>query len=298
MRSILLLGWLVSIGAINAAAEDETLARFNEVARLAEEERSHDKGPESNRHLAPIMDGLVSDSITIRDRAVELMMPCIQKGWIAVDQFERIGWEKLDARGKGLYLWCAASRRCWNTEHRSVPLNADAVCNLWSLAVQEPIALPFLKEIAVRWFMERTTDLPTIRLGEGLRADARERIARQFLSTFGSCTTPRERLSVIWMILDLHTVVGDTALIEWYSTQTDTALRVSLLGAIYHAIQMPGLKDDSEEGDVTRKSKDAIRARIPVILSLVELAEKDWHAEAVEAAKRVKKAIEALQSKQ
>lgn len=269
-----------------------TIGQFDRFARAAEEKRSRDRSPNSDRHVAPIVDGLVSDNSALRDRAVELMFPYVQKAWIAVDQFERIGWENLDARGKGLYLWCAACRRVWHSQDRTYPLNAEPIYELWRKASGEPMALPFLRETAVTWFKTRSSDSDAVRLGEGLPAEARKHVARQLLSVFRTCTTPRERLAVVWMILDLHVDSKDTALTEWYAVEADPALRASLLEATYHAVRAPRPEDDAYESRVAEKSLGAIRKRGPVIMASVELALKDWHPEAVRAARAIRDALE------
>jgi len=96
---------LVVAFALPIRAQDEALKKFNEMAEAAEIERSHMRQYDSDRVLTPVVDGLISEDPAIRQRAVEILKgPYLTCGWLAVDHFERLRWDKLDASGEGIQV--------------------------------------------------------------------------------------------------------------------------------------------------------------------------------------------------
>jgi hypothetical protein len=272
---------LLTVFALSIQAEDEALKKFNEMAEAAEEQRSHMRQYDSDRVLTPVVDGLISENTHIRKRAVQILEgPYLKYGWLALDHFERLTWEKLDARGRGMYLWCWATHRRWENPAPGRPLPQSITRTLWTKAAKEPVPLPYLKETAALLFKrKRSANHPPAPIGDLLEADDRQRLAQQYLSVFESCVTEMERVGVCWMILDLHGNKDDTMLLDWYSTQTRPEQRVQLL-KVLKQIAAPSKETDVRISRVSENAKGRLLERMPILMGLAQVAARDWDVQA------------------
>jgi len=285
--------------ALAAFGEVQTLKEYNALAKAAEEKRSHMKAPDADRVLTPVVNGLISENPAIRRRAVEILEgPYLTSGWLAIDHFQRLTWEKLDARGRGMYLWCWAAQDRWENTHPGRPLPESIARDLWTKAAQEPVALPYLKETAALLFHRwRGADHPPAPLGDLLEREDRQRLARQYLSVFDSCNTDMERDAVCWMIVDLHSDGEDRMMEDWYEDQAQPEERVNLLKALNRIVN-PG-KDDNVVLRLARhKTEGVLQARYTILESLAQRAATDWDTQAKDEAARLLENLEVLKPEQ
>jgi len=288
---VLLCGLLMGCGVASRGADQggakfaafRRLWEYNEMAEAAEKQRSHMKSRDSDRVVTPVVDGLVSEDPAIRERAVQILEgPYLTNGWLAIDHFERLTWEKLDGRGRGMYLWCWATHRRWDDPTSGRPLPQSLTSDLWTRAAKEKTALPYLKETGILLFkVWRSAYHPPAPIGDSLETGDRQRMARQYLSVFKTCSTDAERMAVAWMILDFHSAEEDTMLVDWYTSEAEPQQRADLVATIVRIINPA--RDDLRVRVIRERTEQVLCKRAPLLRQLANVAIEDWHPEAAQA---------------
>ena len=130
---------------------------------------------------------------------------------------------------KGLYLWCAASRKTWGDEPLGYPLKPEIAAKLWKAASSESVALPFLKDTALTWLAKRGGDWAHPPLGDSLAPDERKKLAKQYLSILPDCKSDKELHAVTWMVVDLQEP-DDTMILDWYGNRSRPMNQLFVVG--------------------------------------------------------------------